>query len=122
LIAYADILRFEHRLQDALAELHPDPERIHADEELCRILVDLYDSDDVDAIWSSLEPYLHEHCAGLRNVWREHGYDPSFRLLDCPEALVVFERAEHAADRLRRSWPGPRSWLERVSDVWGVPL
>jgi hypothetical protein len=121
-IPSADIARLQRHLLDTLSELHPDPARIEPDEELCRLVVGLYDYDDVDAIWSTVEPYLHEQRSGLRNVWREHGDDPSFALLDRPEALVVFERAEHASEQLRRIWPGPRSWLSRISDVWGVPL
>lgn len=118
----ADIARLQHRLFGALSQVHPDPARIEPDEELCRVIVDLYDCDDVDRIWSTVEPYLREQCSGFCNVWQEHGDDPSFALLDRPEALVVFERAEHASERLRRNWPGPQSWLARISDVWGVPL
>jgi hypothetical protein len=122
-IARSDIAWFEHRLKEALADLHPDPGRIRPDQELCRILVSLYDTEDVEAIWATgVAPYLRDNGAGLRNVWDEHAKDPSFELLNSPEALLVFERAEHASVRLRRSWPGPASSLARICDIWGVAL
>jgi hypothetical protein len=121
--AHTDIGRFEQHVQHALVELHPTPARIRTDPDLCRVLVGLYESDDIDTIWATvLAPYLRQHGAGLRNVWREHAIDSSFELLDLPEALIVFERAEQASVRFRQSWPGPASWLARISDVWGVSL
>lgn len=110
-------------LRARLVDLHQDPGRIEHDEELAELLLPLYVGVDAEHLWAAcLEPYLREHEAGLRTVWGEHAADPSWTFLDCPEALLVFERAERDREHLRRVWPGPQSWLSRISDVWGVPL
>jgi hypothetical protein len=110
-------------LCDTIRRFHPDPMRVRPDGELRGILLGLYDYDCEGDIWrEALGPYLDAHVNSLCNVFAEHGLDPSWSLLDAPEVLMVFERAENDREHLRRVWPGPRSELARVSDVWGVPL
>lgn len=113
---------FAAYLRSALSALHHEPTQIEHDDELLCLLLDLYDTDDLVAIQRAVQLYVSAHALGLSNVWQEHSQDPSFALLDRPEALVVLERAEHASERLTQVWPEPRSWLTRVSDVWGVPI
>ena len=88
-----------------------------------QVLFDLYGDQREDVVWrNTLGPYIAAHGAALRNVFDEHAADPSWRLLDAPEVLMIFERAENDRERLRRAWPGPNTDLLRISDVWGVPL
>ena len=118
-----EIEPLRRHLRRSLLVVHANPSTIVHDKELGEILFGLYDEADPAQVWSSvISPYLREQRGGLRNVWREHAADPSFPLLDRPESLLAFERAEHDRERLRRCWPGPASWLARISDVWGVPL
>jgi hypothetical protein len=113
---------FRSYLRESLLLVHRMPGRIKHDEELLGILASLYD-DPVMRVWQEvLVPYLTDQREGLRNVWHEHALDPSFELLDRPECLLVLERADRQRERLRQCWPGPTSWLTRVSEVWGVPL
>jgi hypothetical protein len=86
-------------------------------------MIDLYDSATLTFIWLEVvSPYFAKQREGMLNVWSEHGINPSFELLDRPECLLVFERADRQRERLRQHWPGPSGWLTRVSEVWGVPL
>lgn len=110
-------------LDEALCRLHHRPELIVHDEELETILLSLYGSTPPGRVWSEvIVPYLFEHESGLRNVWDEHASSPKFSLLNYPESLLAFERAEHQRELLRRSWPLSSSCLAQISDVWGVPL
>jgi len=119
----SEIELFRRRLRSSLLVVHANPSTIVHDERLSEILLGLFDGAEPARAWSKvIGPYLREQQSGLRNVWREHAADPSFPLLDRPESLLVLERAEHDRERLRRCWPGPASWLTRISDVWGVPL
>jgi hypothetical protein len=122
-VSSKDDTHLQTRLRETLATVHSRPGRIEHDDELRGILVALYDTNDPDELWSAvLGPYLVDQEAGLRNVWREHAADPSWSLLDHPEALLVFERADRDRERFRQAWPGPPSWLSRISDAWGIPL
>jgi len=110
-------------LQETLRRFHPEPSRVRPDAALMDILFGLYGDDRADVVWRDrLRPYIAAHGAALRNVFDEHAADLSWRLLDTPEVLMIFERAENDRERLRRAWPGATSDLLRISDVWGVPL
>jgi hypothetical protein len=111
------------KLAQALAEFHPFPERIACDDAATLAVRQLYSESSDTALWYEVvRPYLQEHRAALANVYREHRADGYWSLLDAPEILLIFERAERDREQLRLSWSGPRDELRRVSDIWGVPL
>jgi hypothetical protein len=119
----AQTKRFMERLQQLLVDVHHNPGRIKSDPEMVEIIFSLYGTTDHDRVLTEVvEPYLEENTTALRTIWSEHADDPSWELLDRPEVLLIFERADHDREKLRQVWPGPDSWLSRISSVWGVPL
>lgn len=110
------------RVRTLLTHYHHAPARLRDDPELRQALLPLYGKEG-ERIWREhVRPFLAERDLALRTIYAEHAIDDDFTLLDTPEALLVLERLEHDRARLRQVWPLDRSDLERLRDVWGVPV
>lgn len=110
------------RLNRALAQFNFSPGR-DPDPALTDAVLSLYGEVTIEQIWAChLRPFVEEHSLALENVYREQAVAPSVEAAKGPEFLLVLERAEHDGLRLNRVWPRNQKELERISDIWGVPV
>jgi hypothetical protein len=110
-------------LRTTLSDFHQQPVRVKSDDELRAAVLSLYDGKSAEEIWRDhVRPFVRENDDALETVYREHDADPDFELLDSAETLLVLERLEHDRARLRAVWPLAEDDLERLRDIWGVPV
>ena len=109
-------------LNRALAQLNFSPRR-ELDPVLTDALVSLYGNKSADEIWARhLRPFVEGHALALENIFREQALSPTVEAANGPEFLLVLERAENDGLGLNHAWPGSADELERISDIWGVPV
>jgi ppGpp synthetase/RelA/SpoT-type nucleotidyltranferase len=75
---------------------------------------------------ATLEEFVTKHATAIATVYQEYGQVPErSAFLFQPEALAVFERLETDQYAIKEEWTKfefPVNELERLAQVWGLPL
>jgi ppGpp synthetase/RelA/SpoT-type nucleotidyltranferase len=88
-------------------------------------LMQSYDAAVEEIVPRYLEPFLSDEAEKLNDLYDRYRNDDRHPLVSQPESLLIFERLEHAPDRLKEFWPVelvPLDVLEAMASIWGTDL
>jgi hypothetical protein len=79
---------------------------------------------DIEAYQLQLARFSQTHAERIGNILGRYASDSAPLLLSQPEAVVLFERFEHAPKALRREWAAhlPMDLLEDVEVAWDLEV
>jgi ppGpp synthetase/RelA/SpoT-type nucleotidyltranferase len=87
-------------------------------------LLTLLTEDELAAPGPMVHEFVEAHQEKLANLYRQYLLDHRHVLMSQPESLLIFQLLEKDRYTLSDTWQAalPSIYLERLSEVWGIPV